>query len=936
MSPKQRYNPETVGTQVADLSHQDVIRRFKKLHYLRLERLQGFLLAKQQVFISLLPLLLHQNIPLLPGFIDADTPFGIANYVPDGQTLLTAKVFSKSYSYKNTRSQQPAIDAIFLMGNVGSIAFAKNHPIDIWIYHHRDLTTTQRAALQLKVDSISAWAATLGLLVQSYLIDSAAFLKGHATPVTIQGNGDLQHYLLLEAFYRAAIHIAGKFPVWWLVPPQEEKNYATHVQYLQKQRFIQEHDLIDLGGIAGIQPEEFISATFWQLYSALYKPYTALLPLLLLECYVSEYPQPDWLCLHLKQAVYEGVMDVDELDPYTLIYRKIEDYCQNQPERLLLARYCFYLTVVGTFALPANPTLAQMQRMEFVQQVAQDWQWPADLLPVLISNKTWNINKANADFALIQAQLQQNYASISAFIQHYAPESNNDYFLELIRRQLQAFLSPKPGKIDVLSTQSSVRIQAEEFSLLEQVIPDEPSVWWLFSGKVIAFNTEDQLPIKRLRSYFEALVWLVANGVYHKRMLLTVVAQSMTLPPLECHRICRYLQQLLINHIETPAQRLEAYRTIDSGLVTLAFINLGDVEDIVRNDSKYIVNQQADALRYGTGQHCLIQSIDSVTLSKWGEMTVKRYSGQAGLFDYFTDILNTLAKPLQPQQFELACYTPMRGNIILYRMNHIFKQLCAAFVAAESPQLTRYLLAVGNTYYCIQRREDLFTHWEMSTKAQLYKVLSTPQDNFCHTVFDSEIGINTLISIIYTFNQPGKIQFFYLSDATEITVYILDEKGALFKQQHALINIDQLLQHYSMFLEDMLKRYFSGRELCVDYYEMLQMPSKGLSCRTVSLKSLSVPPQLAIRLKAEQAEDKVIRYHINCNERVFTTREYGAAVFSQASDFIAHYRRDHRHSNLQLTTVEVPLSVMGVSGPEQLQSIHVLHYKQKIEARLQI
>ncbi|MFI3136509.1 MAG: class I adenylate cyclase [Methylococcaceae bacterium] len=940
MHTKQRYNPQTVGTPVEDISQQDIVRRFIQLHQLRLEHVQRFVQPKQHVFLELLALLFHQNIPLLPGFISTDTPFGLANYAPDVMALAAVKKFSQGYRYANVKLQRYPIDAIFLMGSVSSMAFSDNSDMDVWVCHQTDLTLSERQALKRKADSIEKWAVSLGLEVHFFLIDSVQFLQGQSTPISTESSGQLQHYLLLEEFYRTAIYVAGKVPAWWLVPPHEEKNYTAYLQHLQKQRFVQERDIIDFGGLDNVPAEEFISATLWHLYKALYAPHKSLLKLLLMECYASEYPHSDWLCVHLKQAVYEGIVDIDELDPYLLIYRKIDAYLQDQPKRLLFARHCFYLKIMGSPSIKSNHSSrlktsdSHTLRSTFIQKVAEYWQWPDYLIPELSDDKNWTINKANWEYEIIQNQLQQSYRIIQGFTKKYTQGNSTNNDLELIRRKLRASLSPKPGKVDIISTQSSVRVVANELSLVENSTPYGGLGWSLFSGKVTALTQAEHQPIKRTDSYLEALAWMVVNGVYHKRITLTVDAQSITLPSVELYRIGEHIQQLFNSHSDVASHSLDAYRAADAGVVTLAFINLGHTEVIERHDGKLVISQQSDALSYGVNHQCLIQTIDSITLSKWGEITINRYLGLEGLFDYFIDTLNALSKPLHSEQLQLACYASVRANTIMHRINAIFQQLCHVFSQPEQLTTLRYILAGGSAYYCIQYQDAVFSYWEMPTKMQLFKALGEQNSRFTQTVFDAELQLKSIIPTLYGINQPHKIQLFYLSNANNITVYLLDEKGALFMQQHLDANIDQVLNSYSVFLDAVIHQYFSDIKISVEYYAIVQSPGKALRCQRMNLNTLSPYQKLDIRISAQRNDDKSIRYCLYCNGETFSSLDYGTAVFSHAAHHIMQYRRSNEHYPIHISDVDVPLVILGVTSLAQLQSIHLLQFKQKIESRL--
>ncbi|WP_323166724.1 class I adenylate cyclase, partial [Pseudomonas bubulae] len=83
---------------------------------------------------------------------------------------------------------------------------------------------------------------------------------------------------------------------------------------------------LDLGHLARIPPGEFMGAGLWQLFKGIESPYKSVLKLLLTEVYASEHPQVQCLSLRFKQAVYANQMDLDELDPYVVVYRHIEGY----------------------------------------------------------------------------------------------------------------------------------------------------------------------------------------------------------------------------------------------------------------------------------------------------------------------------------------------------------------------------------------------------------------------------------------------------------------------------------------------------------------------------------------------------------------------------------------------------------------------------------
>jgi adenylate cyclase class 1 len=106
-----------------------------------------------------------------------------------------------------------------------------------------------------------------------------------------------------------------------------------------------------------------------------------------MECYESEYPKPQWISLELKKAIYQGNYQLDALDPYVLIYNKIDPYLQqsNNTERLNYARQCFYLKIMGD--MEANPQQQKLQdRLTLLKEISQNYHWDKNLLKALRKN----------------------------------------------------------------------------------------------------------------------------------------------------------------------------------------------------------------------------------------------------------------------------------------------------------------------------------------------------------------------------------------------------------------------------------------------------------------------------------------------------------------------------------------------------------------------
>ena len=346
--------------------------RFMTLSNGRLSRALEGMSTRQQTVLNLLPLFFHVNHPLLPGYVSGSTPAGVSNYQPSTLALAEAQRLTRSFSYKSPLGtvRQP-IHGLFLMGSLGTLAQAEESDMDVRVCHDPELTDSEIAELRRKCQALEAWADSQGAEAHFFLIDPQRFVTGERdAQLSSDDCGTTQHYLLLDEFYRTAICLAGRTPMWWLVPTYEERRYTDFTHTLLSKRFIRADEVLDLGHLAQIPPGEFLGAGLWQLFKGIESPYKSVLKLLLIEVYASEHPQVQCLSLRFKEAVFANQLDLDELDPYMVVYRRIEEYLvqRGESERLELVRRALYLKVnkklTGSTRLRSTKTTRQAQHQQ--------------------------------------------------------------------------------------------------------------------------------------------------------------------------------------------------------------------------------------------------------------------------------------------------------------------------------------------------------------------------------------------------------------------------------------------------------------------------------------------------------------------------------------------------------------------------------------------
>ena len=442
--------------------------RFLHLNQVRHARTSAALPERQQQFLHLLPLLFHVNHPMLPGYVSHSTPAGVYRYSPDSEQLRLAKVLARSFQYhRDLTEKHYSIDALFLMGSVGTIAQSDASDLDIWVCHSLDDNHAFFPELEKKCQLISHWAAQhINLETHFFLMRSDEFSSQRSQSLNSEASGSAQHYLLLDEFYRTALWLAGKIPLWWFIPVSQEQNYVHFREKLLGKRFINREDVIDFGGLPGIPTNEFIGAGIWQLYKAIESPYKSVLKLLLLEVYASSDAVIDAtddmppsqipainaepLALIFKRAIYTQEPDADALDPYVMVYRHIEQYLQkhNQVQRLDLTRRCFYFKVNKPLSRTSRQGNKSWQR-KLLEQLVNDWQWSSHQLHMLDNRTYWKAPHVISERALLVNELNHSYRLLSELSKHQQSDAaiRSDE-LTILGRKLHAAFERKAGKIE--------------------------------------------------------------------------------------------------------------------------------------------------------------------------------------------------------------------------------------------------------------------------------------------------------------------------------------------------------------------------------------------------------------------------------------------------------------------------------------------------------
>lgn len=930
--------------------------RFFDLNQQRYARTHAALSERQQQFLALLPLLFHVNHPMLPGYISHQAASGVYNYKPDKDVIRIAKGWARSFNYnRDLAVKQTAIDAIFVMGSIGTIAQSESSDLDIWICHQDNLPEKALADLQLKCQRLSQWAEqSIHLEAHFFLMTSQSFQARETAALSTEGSGSAQHYLLLDEFYRTALWLAGKVPLWWFVPASQEHDYHNFSQTLLTKRFIRPADVIDFGGIPSIPPNEFIGAGIWQLYKGIEAPYKSTLKLLLLETYAGS-SDNEPLALTFKRAVYTSTPDISQLDPYVMIYQRLETYLlhHGQQQRLELVRRCFYFKVNKPLTRGARGATKSWQRLLLEDLVAQ-WHWPNHQLHTLDNRPYWKAPHVIAERTLLVNELSNSYRLLTDLHKNtFAQAAISNEELMILGRKLHAAFERKAGKIEWINPGISRDLRESTLSAAQEN-EDGQDRWQLYRGsqQELAQRLTTAEPIKRTRNLVELILWAYCNGILTLDTKLDILSEQLQLSNIQRQQVLQTMQQWLPLPL-LPVDHDQFKKNAQATRLLLLF-NVGvEPQAELHKKGMQMLSNQRDALGYSGFKENLVISADVIQCNSWQEIVCRHYNSDA-MVNSLLHYLRMLppGRGLSLPELTIRCFSTHQGNTIAQRLEELWRDIIACYYSGTRPRNCRYILEMGDEYLLLQFLQQQPHITRYKTYEKLLEKLANAQTDYSPIVVDRyALRDQPLKLFSSTVSLPGVYLFFQAPGQAGITgdqavVSVIDEKGSLFTTKMPYYNQQTLLRPLHRFVRAAIERQNLSGEVGlqqsmiqnVQFYEVLGnvKQQQGYLEPRNATSDISQVNFVNIQAIAEPDSDGNISYNIYCDEKEFSAMEYGARLYTTVARHILQQRLKGERYPCYITDLDLSQCRDLIAPQTGLQLSHYLQAKARIERQLNL
>jgi adenylate cyclase class 1 len=920
--------------------------RFLTLNRGRYRQALQALGSRQQVVLELLPLILHGNHPTLPGYLDATCPHGIACYEPSPALIELGRRHSRSFRWRSQRRRTADIEALFIMGSPGSIAHAADSDVDVWLCHRDDLSESGRAMLGRKARAISDWASTLGLELHIFLLSGGQLRSGRLEEqADVDNCGSAQHFLLLDEFYRTAIHLAGRYPLWWLIPADQEARYDVLADHLRQRRFIKPDEYLDLGSVPRIPVGEFLGAGVWQLYKGIEAPWKAILKLLLIESYAcDEGLRP--LALSLKRAVYAGQSEPEWLDPYIMLYQHLEAFLEGDSKgRLALLRQAFYLKT-GVHLSRVDSTVPAWRRRQ-VEALVQSWGWGRDQLRWLDNRHRWRVEDVQRERRGIVGELTRSYRFLSRLARSQRRAATiQPRDMALLGRKLYAAFQRKAGKVEMVNPNIAPDL-GEENLAFHHTDPDrcEGAGWRLYRDLIRPDDVHRQPVIKHSAGLLELLVWCHCNGLLTPATRLNLQAGSTQATLSELRALIQALAD------ELPAYPLLAPREdlmADSRtLEVMLFVNVGvDPLHYLTEQGIHKLSNRHDALGYSSSRENLVATLDVVTLNSWREINVSRYERGDTLIQYLQHFLAQVAASSGKRpRLGVHCYCAGRAGAIARRVEAVFNDVVGAFFpAGQGPQSLRYVLEMDERFFILQfvGAQPRFLACRDRTTLQLQ--LAEPQPHWSTVVLDRQaMSDDYAWHTVCQAARPDALQLFFEVVGAEARLWLSDETGALFHWTSPYSGNRHLLEPLLRFLETILERRQLRQQMNasdeIPPIDCLELCRSGKAYRAEPRAMTAdrlAPDSVDVQAIGRAGSGTPAHFDLYCDDREFSALEYGDALFREVASYVMARRRNRQPYPVYITDLHLPQDLDSQGEYRELSSAQYLRYKVNLEQSLNL
>ena len=560
----------------------------------------------QADFFQIVPLLIHENCQFLEmGAIHSKTPCGISDYLPANQAVQIFERYTEKTNFQVKRSLTPLIEGLFTMGSVGSLAQTFESDIDYWVCINEDLIDSiGLERLRIKLDLLEAMAwDKFKTRVTFFIVDILKAKHNDFGGSTQESSGSAQSRLLKEEFYRTMIHVAGKLPLWAVLPTAISLNYYNMI--LERVAgFSNYHRYMDLGDIHAIPVNEYFGASIWQMFKWLKSPFKSVIKMALLEKYIHAYGKEPLLCNQYKNEWMNSSshLKLAQNDSYIILLKHLIDYYRqaNDSPSINLVLTCFFLKLEISKQGEIDNTVFGLRKI-LLEKCLENWGWDKNRLFEIGKFREWPYANIQRLSITIEHYMQTKFTQVK---KQFENQSRGGLMISkedrrVLERKVDIILLEKPHKIKRIILVSRGDRHFERFHLKYLPMPETPGTWELYH-KNSKVRQDHEESLVKANSIEEIGAWLINNSLYGTHSIVNLIPNPTRVTHEDIEKLFKAMSDFFCPYIQEPVQFNELRR--EKPRMACLFISI----------NFYAARQQTSITDYS-----------AVYINSWGEMYLR-------------------------------------------------------------------------------------------------------------------------------------------------------------------------------------------------------------------------------------------------------------------------------------------------------------------------
>jgi len=881
----------------------DARQAYYRWNSFQFENLSTILGGDAHKYIQLIPLFLQINSKILPGSTDEEVPVGVYSYKPDKNVINSAKSINSKFRYHQEGViKNYAIEAVFF--NQGLI----NNSSSCWVIHRSSLNKKQISSFQDKINKISSWFSARGLMIKFIALSIDEFKNNN------QQTSQYNRALLLDVFYSEAILLAGKYPVWWLVPPYKEHEYTAFVEHIKQARFVEEEEFLDFGGIADYKQDDLIKYAVDKVQKFKKNPEKCLIELLVVDEVNNSWPKVDGVSFRLKERLYKGELDIFLVNVYASI---LSDSLNRYPVKNHI------LTPVRLFSRMRN--ISENVNHSIIDAfLADDYIYESSVKGLDSIVLYLNFYKA------ISFEIRQVFSNITSNYSKTNTVEVNDRPLTALIKNMLVFLSDDEGQVPLYNNKNEINIVLDRIHLKQDVL-DESSVWSL----VLEISDGNEKTIEGFSSLLGLLAWCWLNRVVNNTTQVSIDCPSLQVKQIEAFSVLETLIQQLKPDLISNIPPI-AFENPVKPLQSLLFVNFMASSKNENNN----ITEKDDPLSFGNQSENLITHCEQLIVNSWGDVYTREYSGNTGLLKCLCEWthhapVDSLANP---QILKVFGNGVGDSTYMAQRVEQVYKEM-TSFFYHQKHENGRFILRMGSDYHVIKNIDSLLMPEKIGKQKNLMKYLGEASADFQTTDLERLAYTDYPLREIYNHNTPDLFQVFFQVINRSYHAWAIDEKGALWSDVFDISDRESFITHWLYFFRNIRNRLkkinYQEREFpSLEINQISNNQLGGLEFYPLGANSITGNKNfidIQVSIIGHQDGDQL---SLICDGRSFNYNELKQNVIIECVQYMSARMSTDGRLPVFVTDINVPLRIYNVNERNEIQISHILKFKRNFEHKI--